>query len=681
MPRDNIPAIPPVPPGLADTQAARYLQSLRDALVVRLGQTRNDLDRSPTIRELIDGGIVVSRSYSTNGQPLGGVQRPPDDSPFSNISVPEAPLNLAVASTPFTNRLTWDYPPGFTANITAFTEVYANSTDDRASAVLIGIGNNSYVHAVEPMSTTYYWVRFMSHAGIPGAYNAVSGVVATSPQDPAAFIDLIEGAIGESELTDILNRRVMARAAGYIESFEDNDIDRILGTWTEFGVEGTSHSIVSIGAPGAGEYAWRMGDNSGTDDDCFRAVSRKLSTPIVAGGLYRIKAVYERVAGTQDIAIGLMGYKGDVYSGNGVYVSAGGANNFNAPHAFAVNDTSGTLGTFTVEGYFTRGAAFALNGGGLDDPHELHPDVEYVSPYIRTTGGTGTVELAYISVEQVPGGSEVSQSLNKYVVKVDANGYVAGYGLLVEDNDGVPTSEFHVAVDKFLIRSPGSTDLAFAVDGGSVVMNGAFIQNATISNAQISDLSADKINAGTLDATYIVIDGITLSNSGGTLRIETAGVDTPQIADLAVTNAKIENATITGAKIGTAEIDTLLIAGDAVTVPASATGGTNTGDGSWQAATSVTITLSVTADVLINWSFEQGYPAGSAPDWGYRVKRGTTTLKSREGMAAVNDAPSGAFLNTSVAAGTHTFYLEWKGEPNGQTITSTGSITVVGVQR
>lgn len=688
MPRDNIPAIPPPPRGISDVHTQRYLEALHSALTVRLGQTRNNLDRSPTLRELIDGGIVTTQGYTANGIPTGSIQRPgvdpgDIDTPFSDLSVPEAPQNLQVASTPFTNRLTWDFPQGFTANITSFAEVWAHDSDDRASALLIGIGNNSFVHAVEPMSTTYYWVRFISFAGIEGPYNAVSGVAATTPQDPASLVELLEDAIDESSLTDALNRRVLARTAAYIESFEDNDIDRITGTWTEIFDTGSSLSIVSSSGPG--NFALNVGDNAGSDDAFYRGVDRKLAMPVTDGGLYRIKAAYRRVAGTSPIQIGVLGFKGDVYSGNGAMVNQLGADSFSDPFFFGTQDLGSGTTLQTIEGYFTTGAAYALNAGTLDDPHVLHPDVDYVSPFFRQSGVNGQSELAYISIEQMPGGLEVSQSLNKYVVKVDSNGYVSGFGLLVDDNDGTPVSQFQVAVDQFVIRSPGSTDLAFAVDDGRVVMNGASIQDATIGNAQISDLSADRINAGSLDASYITIDGITLSNSGGTLKIETAGVGTDQIANLAITNAKIGNAAITGAKIGTAEIDTLLIAGDAVTVPAGATSSTLTGDGTWYIGASVTVTLDVTSDVLVSWSVSN-YHDGSSPTWGYQLRRLETgepdaQLVIRSSMN-MQDEGAGARIDSAVPAGTYTYDIRWIGTATSPDfVNATTVISVVGIQR
>lgn len=122
----------------------------------------------------------------------------------------------------------------------------------------------------------------------------------------------------------------------------------------------------------------------------------------------------------------------------------------------------------------------------------------------------------------------------RYTIKIDANGYVSGYGLIVDANDATPTSEFRIRTDKFFISSPSGPGITpvtpFAVittpqtiNGVSVpvgvyidgakIMNGtianAQIGNAQINNAKISDLSADKITAGFINAARIDANTIT----------------------------------------------------------------------------------------------------------------------------------------------------------------------------
>jgi hypothetical protein len=87
----------------------------------------------------------------------------------------------------------------------------------------------------------------------------------------------------------------------------------------------------------------------------------------------------------------------------------------------------------------------------------------------------------------------------QYTVKVDVNGYVAGYGLATTANNGVPTSEFIVRADKFAIGAAGlSTVYPFIVVGGVTYISAAVIKAASITDAMIVNVSATKIIASSL---------------------------------------------------------------------------------------------------------------------------------------------------------------------------------------
>ncbi|QIB67179.1 hypothetical protein [Kineobactrum salinum] len=67
-----IPAIPNVPAGV-NPDLRHFLTSVRDALTVRAGGSKNELDRAVTVRELVDTGIVVASGRrllpATEGKP------------------------------------------------------------------------------------------------------------------------------------------------------------------------------------------------------------------------------------------------------------------------------------------------------------------------------------------------------------------------------------------------------------------------------------------------------------------------------------------------------------------------------------------------------------------------------------------------------------------------------------
>lgn len=128
----------------------------------------------------------------------------------------------------------------------------------------------------------------------------------------------------------------------------------------------------------------------------------------------------------------------------------------------------------------------------------------------------------------------------KYTVKVDLNGYVAGYGLAATANTAGASSTFAVRADSFYIASPSgpgiSPTMPFIVRTTPITINGVdvpvgvymtdgYIQNGTITNAKIANLavddakiaflSADKIRAGSISVGQYIQSANYVSGSSG----------------------------------------------------------------------------------------------------------------------------------------------------------------------
>ena len=148
----------------------------------------------------------------------------------------------------------------------------------------------------------------------------------------------------------------------------------------------------------------------------------------------------------------------------------------------------------------------------------------------------------------------------QYMVKLDVNGYVSGYGLY---NSG-GTSQFLIHADRFAIGRPGVTArYPFIVDNGQVVIDTAVIRDGSIQQGKIGPISFGKIT----DAS-----GNPVTTVGGRLKaqyIEGDSIVTNYFSanSAFVKTAHIENAAITRAKIGDLAVDTLKLAGNAVTIP------------------------------------------------------------------------------------------------------------------
>ena len=152
---------------------------------------------------------------------------------------------------------------------------------------------------------------------------------------------------------------------------------------------------------------------------------------------------------------------------------------------------------------------------------------------------TAAIETSYYTIAS----AELLEA--QYMVKLDVNGRVSGFGLY-SDSVG---SEFTILADRFAIVSPldnGMVSTPFIVQATSttvggvsvpagiyindaVIMNGtitnAKIKNATIEDSKIANLSANKITTGLLDTSRLIIDGATLISEDGVLKIGSLSVD------------------------------------------------------------------------------------------------------------------------------------------------------------
>ncbi|MEX2964695.1 DUF1983 domain-containing protein [Microbulbifer sp. TYP-18] len=143
---------------------------------------------------------------------------------------------------------------------------------------------------------------------------------------------------------------------------------------------------------------------------------------------------------------------------------------------------------------------------------------------VQTESGENTtaVQVLQQSVDGIEG---------QFTVKIDSNGYVAGFGLAVTQNeyDGTQHSEMVFSVDRFAVGAPGKAELAFIIDGNRVVMDGALIKDATINTAQVGSIAVDRITGinaafvlarigtGSITNAYIgdFIQSDSFGNSGG----------------------------------------------------------------------------------------------------------------------------------------------------------------------
>lgn len=180
-------------PDLVDTSPnslIAWARQLRQALGVLSGDIpttdQSALDQAVTFRDLIDNGIAVEAPAGSKNVVL------PGDGSSSDYATPPAPGSLTVTRLPFNMRLTWI---GDAYAQHDYTEVWRSATNNLSSAAKIAEvprGNSLYEDGY--LSAAFYWVRFVSKAGVIGGFNAISGTSSNSqPGDVTNLTAIIEG--------------------------------------------------------------------------------------------------------------------------------------------------------------------------------------------------------------------------------------------------------------------------------------------------------------------------------------------------------------------------------------------------------------------------------------------------------------------------------------------------------
>lgn len=195
----KLPGIPAIPANL-DPQTKAYLKALTEVVLVRTGRIGDPLDRSVTLRELIESGLAKSLKNNRFDPSQPTIVDFISPVPASDFAVPPAATSLTASPAFQTVLLEWSNGNIQFSNF-AFTEIFRHTSDVIGDAVLVGVvAGNRFADQVDSNSTHYYWVRHVSEADVRGPFNAASGVVATTLDIQAA--DIANNAITNTKIAD-----------------------------------------------------------------------------------------------------------------------------------------------------------------------------------------------------------------------------------------------------------------------------------------------------------------------------------------------------------------------------------------------------------------------------------------------------------------------------------------------
>jgi hypothetical protein len=217
----KVPGFPKIP-AKTDPQMRQFLEAIVEAVDIRLGRKGDPTDRAITLRELIDSGLAKRLKASPYDPNNFGASNIGFEGPIPIGSSPTAPTGVSVNAAYSQINIFFDVPY-YRGH--AQTEIWSHTSDVLGDATLAGVSiGRSFVDLVGPGATRYYWLRHVNSGGVHGPWNASAGTLGETALDVAFMLDLLNGAITESELASTLTTPIAA-IPGIQVTLSDIDTD------------------------------------------------------------------------------------------------------------------------------------------------------------------------------------------------------------------------------------------------------------------------------------------------------------------------------------------------------------------------------------------------------------------------------------------------------------------------
>lgn len=204
--------IVPSIPDVSEDNLTEVVRAIKSVIQVREGQIGDPLDQVVTLRDLMALGVAENTGSTTNNGggviPVVGVLPPEGDgyNPATDYTVPPAPTGLTGTATFKNVYLQWDGAPYRNHN---YTEIWRASANVLGSAQRVGTTPaNVYPDPVQNAGDYYYWIRFVSAAGVEGPFSSSNGLAVNVPQDVNFLLTALSGQITETQLYSALGTRI-----------------------------------------------------------------------------------------------------------------------------------------------------------------------------------------------------------------------------------------------------------------------------------------------------------------------------------------------------------------------------------------------------------------------------------------------------------------------------------------
>jgi predicted phage tail protein len=420
--------------------------------------------------------------------------------------LPPAVSYLTATPLLFGIYLKWGFPAG--AEDTQRTEIwYGPTTSLEAATKLTDLSYPQSDFSMLGLAagvTFYFWARLVDRIGNIGPWYPVGlGVQGQSSSEAAPILEMIAGQVGRTELgRDILDE--IDKIPGLQEQIDALDdillydpektyVDEDMVRMGQRLYQATGD--VPINTPPPNPAYWLdIGKSIETANGLAQQVAFNTADIIELDGeitaqataFQALSAAYRDDSGEGDLADALKGWSSTAAIATEEKVRA-------------------SENLATAQKVTTLTAAVGENEANVTELRQVvatdkEATATAITQLTATVGeNTSAIQETSEAFADLDGNLSTMWSVK---MSVTANGqYVtAGVGLGIENVGGVFQSQFLVAADRFAIVNTiagGAISVPFAVQGGQVFMNSAFIQDGTITNAKIgSYISSTNYIAG-----------------------------------------------------------------------------------------------------------------------------------------------------------------------------------------
>lgn len=549
-------------------------------------------------------------------------------------------------------------------------EIWEGTIDDSAQAARIAnLSGDTYTRSgLRSGQTRYYWLKAVDTTGNRSPFNTIQGTSATSSIEAGEIIEAMQKSVSEAALTRDLLTKI-------------NQIDLL-------GEASLRHSDIVY-------------ENISRIDKTAANSSASIATE------QAIRASADEALSSQIVTV-----QANV-STNAAAISTETTARANADSAIA------SLITTVQANVDDNAAAIQVEAEArVTADSSLATQITTVQVNVDdNAAAVVTEQTARINADGTLGA--------QWTVKVNANGHIAGMGVSVSSGAAGPiASDIIMLADRFAVvmpaAGPGATPyvpfIVGTVNGTpSVVMSTAFIGDLTVDNTKIgnfiqsSNWNLENHLGWKIDKTgEITAHSITIRDSAGNVvmssntgtewgkvsglgkpanyadvtsantaagianqgwfatldQINSANIST-YIAGAAIGYAQIGAAQIGAAHIQDLAVDTIKLAGNAVTVPTSFSAGyVNPGHNQTVTVIDNPVTFyGGTANILISWAspLRWNYPNGSGSMYLTQLPlTGYLYIDNVLALTIPYTFDSGAAMHSAILSGTHSVRLDWQ---------------------